>query len=297
MLTPLVASMSFTPASGLTFLVTQPQDTLSSPEILTIISSGGGPLEISSLTFSGGDPQDFIVSSNGCMELIPSGASCALGISFAPQAQGTRTATLQIGSNDPSSPKSVTLSGTGGSLPQRPPGATGTTGATGPRGPQGPAGKVELVSCRSVTTGKGKHKHKKAVRQCSTKLTSSPVKFTTAAIAAVVSRGEVVYARGSAAGAGRQTKLLLALTPLRKIRKGSYTLTLPTGTIANARQSRSSRQPLPPPKDDRCPQFWLIKEFEDAPSLSPASNGAPQVVEFEKGHIYFPRTSSRLVVY
>lgn len=58
------------------------------------------------------------------------------------------------------------------SIPQ---GAPGATGASGPRGP---AGKIELVTCKPVTTGK--RKHKKTVQKCSSKLTSAPVKFTTA---------------------------------------------------------------------------------------------------------------------
>lgn len=75
----------------------------------------------------------------------------------------------------------------------------------------------------------GKRKHKKTVQKCTTKLTTSPIKFTTAGnfIAAVLSRGHVVYATGSATRAGKRTKLLLA--PLHKIRKGSYTLTLTHG--------------------------------------------------------------------
>ena len=43
-------------------------------------------------------------------------------------------------------------------------------------------------------------------------------------IAAVLSRGKVVYATGSAIGLRKKTKLLL--TPPHSIGKGSYTLTL-----------------------------------------------------------------------
>ena len=130
-ITPLVATLSFSPSNGLAFAGTQPMQTLSSPQTLTVINTGTGPLQISSLTFAGNDPGDFLVSSNGCMGQIAAGASCTLGVSFAPQAPGNRTARLQIASNDPNSPASVPLSGTGGQLPQGPPGATGATGLTG----------------------------------------------------------------------------------------------------------------------------------------------------------------------
>jgi hypothetical protein len=103
-------------------------------------------------------------------------------------------------------------------------GANGATGAQGATGPQGPAGKVELVVCKSVTTGTGKKK--KTVQKCTTRLTSSPVKFTTTGVAttAVLSRGGVVYATGTATRSGNQTRLLL--TPRRRLVKGRYTLML-----------------------------------------------------------------------
>jgi hypothetical protein len=48
-----------------------------------------------------------------------------------------------------------------------------------------------------------------------------------AAIAAVLSRGKIVYATGSAIKSGKQTKLLL--TPRRNVGKGTYMLTLTHG--------------------------------------------------------------------
>jgi hypothetical protein len=45
----------------------------------------------------------------------------------------------------------------------------------------------------------------------------------------VLLRGNVVYATGSAIRSGRSTRLLL--TPLRKIRDGSYTLKLTRGHV------------------------------------------------------------------
>lgn len=93
----------------------------------------------------------------------------------------------------------------------------------GPAGPQGPAGQIELVSCKAVTTGKGKRK--KILQQCSTKLASSPVTITTAgaSIAAMLSRGGVVYATGSDSHSNTRPNWCWAR---RRIGRGSYTLTL-----------------------------------------------------------------------
>jgi hypothetical protein len=93
-ITPLVVTLSFSPSNGLTFAGTQPMQTLSSPQTLTVMNTGTGPLQISSLTFAGDDPGDFLVSSNGCIGQIAAAASCTLGVSFAPQAPGSRTASL-----------------------------------------------------------------------------------------------------------------------------------------------------------------------------------------------------------
>jgi len=111
-------------------------------------------------------------------------------------------------------------------------GTNGTNGATGPQGPtgsqgprgatgaQGPAGKVELVTCERVKKGG------KIQQTCQTKQGASPIKFTGAGTkaAASLSRGKVTYATGFALDSGAQTQLLLS--PLRKIVKGRYTLTV-----------------------------------------------------------------------
>jgi hypothetical protein len=152
--------------------------------------------------------------------IAPSG-SCNLGVSFAPQGQGSRSATLQIASNDPNSPATVTLSGTGGELPQGPPGQTGATGQTGLQGAAGRAGKIELVTCKPVKKSKR--------RKCTTKLVSSPVKFTTGTAQASVrvSRAGVLYATGYTVSTARGSWQLV-LTRRRDLQPGRYTLTLRT---------------------------------------------------------------------
>ena len=119
----------------------QPQSTLSAPKPITINNTGTAQLQIAGFVFSGADNGDFLIASDDCRAQINPGASCVVNVSFAPQGQGARGATLQVESNDPNSPAEVALTGTGGSLPSGPQGSAGSTGATGPQGPAGPSGQ------------------------------------------------------------------------------------------------------------------------------------------------------------
>jgi virginiamycin B lyase len=93
-------------------------------------------------------------------------------------------------------------------------GAQGPAGAAGPAGAQGAAGEVDLVTCTTV----------KMKKKCTSRLTSSPVSFTTHAARATLSRAGHVYATGRL----RDGKLTLhAPTSLRI---GRYTLKLTTGS-------------------------------------------------------------------
>ena len=203
------------------------------------------------------DSADFAITADACSgRTLAFEQSCTISAQFTPSTTGSRTAAIALSDNE-STASMITLTGNG--IPPNSgltgaiglagatgaagasgatglPGATGTAGArgatgppgaTGAAGPSGPAGEVEIVTCKSVTTGKGKHK--KTLQKCATKLTSSPVTFTTTRglAAAVLSRGDVVYATGSAIRSGTRSQLLLR--PLHKISTGRYLLTLTHG--------------------------------------------------------------------
>jgi hypothetical protein len=139
---------------------------------LTISNPGRRDLSLSGLSFTGPDPGDFVISSNSCLGNVAPGESCQLTISFAPQAPGSRTATLQIATDDyANSPLQVSLSGTGGSLPQGPTGPQGNTGAAGT---PGPAGKVELITCRTVV--KKIHGKRRKINKCNARQVSGTIK-------------------------------------------------------------------------------------------------------------------------
>jgi hypothetical protein len=206
---------------------TQPQSTISAPKTVTITNSGAAALLVTGVTFAGSAPQDYLVAFNGCLGPVAPAASCAVGVSFAPQTQGSSTASLQIASSDPGGPATVSLSGTGGPLAQGPPGQTGQ------RGPQGPAGQVELVVCRTVTKTVLSHgrKHKVTRQQCSTKLVSGPVKFVTngGSSSATVARGGITYATGRAVRMSAGRWELVLTRHIHKLVPGRYTLTTRQG--------------------------------------------------------------------
>ena len=162
-ITPVDPAVQPTPTS-LTFPA-QAQSTLGVPQTVTISNTGNAPLSLSGLSFTGANPGDFLIGSSTCSGAIAPRASCQVTVWFAPQAQGTRSATLDIASNDPSGPATLAVSGTGSPLaqgptvaigPQGPAGSQGPQGPAGPQGPQGirgpagPAGPAGTIVCRTT---------------------------------------------------------------------------------------------------------------------------------------------------
>jgi hypothetical protein len=197
------------PAAPAAFART-PNGTLSAPATLTLTNAGEQALSLTGLSFEGADPGDFIVTSDSCMGALDPGDSCQFTVSFAPQAKGSRAATLLIASNDyANSPLQIPLEGTGASLPT---------------GPRGPAGKIELVICKTV-----KVKDRKLTRQkCTGKLVSGKVTFKitgASMVHASLTRAGIVCATGASLSIGHgRSRLILA--GQRPLQPGTYTLIL-----------------------------------------------------------------------
>jgi hypothetical protein len=75
---------------------------------VTLSNSGTSDLTVSKIATTGNFAQ-----SNNCGSLVAAGASCAIAVTFAPTATGSRTGTLTITDNSTNSPQSVSLSGPG----------------------------------------------------------------------------------------------------------------------------------------------------------------------------------------
>ena len=101
---PSAISLSATSLSFPTQLV----GTTSKSQSVTLTNNGLGSISVTSVLATG----DFVVS-NGCGRSIAGGGQCTLMITFHPSAGGVRTGTVTITDSDPSSPQTVSLTGTG----------------------------------------------------------------------------------------------------------------------------------------------------------------------------------------
>jgi Cep192 domain 4 len=92
----------------------------SGPLTATVTSAGSAPLVLASsnaVTISGANAADFAIqSSSNCFNSlsIPVGQSCGVVVLFTPTTTTLETASLVVASNDPNSPDSVSLTGSGG---------------------------------------------------------------------------------------------------------------------------------------------------------------------------------------
>ena len=109
------------PKSTLSFYVPQAVGAPSGVMTATITNNGTQNLTVSKIKISG-DP-DFTQKS-ACTDIAPPPSRtnyCAVKVTFTPQAPGTRTATLTVTDNDPSSPQTISLTGVGTNLIINPP--------------------------------------------------------------------------------------------------------------------------------------------------------------------------------
>lgn len=118
-----VAAVTLTPAS-LGF-DSQQVGTVSAVRTVTVTNSGTAPVTMSGATVQGPDAREFPVVSSSCTGPLAPGASCVIGVAFAPAAPTPRSATLVVSDTAAGSPRSVPLSGTG-----TPPPTTTTTAPT-----------------------------------------------------------------------------------------------------------------------------------------------------------------------
>jgi hypothetical protein len=213
-----VPMLSVTPSAPAAFAPT-PQGELSVPLSLTVKNLGQRDLSITGLSFTGADPGDFVVTSDSCVGSIAPLETCALGISFAPQAQGSRSAWLEIASNDyANSPLQVQLSATGAPAPSGPQGQQGTTGPQGQRGPQGvqgPAGVAGTVVCQNTLLGKILCALEFAPGTYKTHGINAQATFT-------ITHGRRVVVRGTL----RLRTAHITIERIQRLRRGRYTLTI-----------------------------------------------------------------------
>lgn len=100
------------PFSGLDFPVTAVGRT-STPISTGVANIGFAPTMISRISLEGDDPDDFEISSDGCIGYtVNPGSTCSIDVSFVPTEPGYRTATVVV-SNDLGQYTTVLVNGTG----------------------------------------------------------------------------------------------------------------------------------------------------------------------------------------
>jgi hypothetical protein len=109
-----LSSATIAPAS-LSFLNTA-QGVTSLAQVVTVTNSGAATLHISSVMLGGPNVGDFTMASN-CNGPYGANATCAINVTFSPQPDGVRTASIAIADDVPGSPQFVPLTGTGSGSP------------------------------------------------------------------------------------------------------------------------------------------------------------------------------------
>lgn len=90
----------------------------STPVQITVTNAGVNSATISSIALGAANPGDFVIGSKTCGTTLAAGASCTVNVSFAPTANGIRTANLVLTDTAAGSPQSVPLTGTAESATQ-----------------------------------------------------------------------------------------------------------------------------------------------------------------------------------
>ena len=82
---------------------------------VTVTNSGTAPLHITGVTFGGPDVAEFVNPTSSCTAAIAPSANCTIAVSFAPlspMSATPKTETILIADDAPTSPQSVTVTGT-----------------------------------------------------------------------------------------------------------------------------------------------------------------------------------------
>src|ERR1019366_6066909 len=82
-------------------------------KVVTLTNSGSAAISISSIAFSGTNPNDFQIFSKTCSTSLAASASCTVNVVFAPSTSGTRSAPLNFTDNGSGSPHTMGVSGLG----------------------------------------------------------------------------------------------------------------------------------------------------------------------------------------
>ena len=106
--------VSLSPAS-LAF-ASEPLGNAAAPQSITLTNGTGTALSISSIAITGVSINDF-TQTNTCGGSVAAGSNCTISVTFSPTASGARMANVTVTDNAAGSPQSVSLTGTGTTVP------------------------------------------------------------------------------------------------------------------------------------------------------------------------------------
>jgi hypothetical protein len=90
----------------------QTENTSGSAQLFAVTNSTGAPVAINDATIAGANSDQFRLSSDTCLETtLPAGGECQVGVRFAPDSTGAKTATLRV--NGAGESLSAPLTGSG----------------------------------------------------------------------------------------------------------------------------------------------------------------------------------------
>jgi P pilus assembly chaperone PapD len=120
--------VSLSPFSTITFPATG-VGIQAAAQTVTLTNNGGVPLLVQSIVIAG----DFVIvpGSNTCGSAVVVGAACTMQVAFVPTVGGPRAGALSVTDNAPTSPQSLTLTGSGVDFTLAPNGGTSLTIANG----------------------------------------------------------------------------------------------------------------------------------------------------------------------
>ena len=177
-------------APGQLAFAAQTKSTVSAPQMVSVTNRGAADLQILGESFNGPAADDFFIGASTCRGPLPGGQTCALWVRFAPQGEGSRTATLTLATNATPTTYAVTLSGT--AVPVAPPVTDVSCKVPKLAGKAVAAAKTALTRA-NCTLGRVKNAYSTTVKK-SHVIKSSPAAGTVLAKGAkvniVVSRGK-----------------------------------------------------------------------------------------------------------
>ena len=236
---PAPAPFAIADATALDYASRQVGTTTPAKNVM-LSNHGTANLTVTAATIGGADAADFQVASNGCAGAVAPGSSCPIAVTFAPQATGTRRATLSITSNA-GPPQTIALMGVG---------TPATLPAPAPVVIQAPAPAPIVVQAPAPTAVKAAPPRVGALRverRVSTRTARGRGITATFSAPAGVSVARLRLIRVGARTA-TATKLVVLTAPGRqtihlrakRARPGRYRLEVSVGTDASALSARAT---------------------------------------------------------